>query len=270
MKRQQRPVVAGTTSSVRDVTYQFPNSTIAARVSLEDVRTHWSLGLTLDERHPFVATIDAYRMHESLQLQESPLWGFFKSHQPRSAAELLGVDQPLPKLRALAALEVGLPWWPASGHLSPSRLKRAQIEASRREHRQHGGAPSEQELGISFFGPTSREKIESEFCRLIRLFESIRQSGYVEAPQRSDGIPIADVLVTGDSEVYVLYSGHHRTAVLYTLGMKDVLIRVGSGLGLSLVHREDVVSWPGVRTKLFTATQALQIFDRIADNDFSA
>ena len=110
-----------------------------------------------------------------------------------------------------------------------------------------------------FVRPVSFEGVR---IRLTRLLKSIQKNGYY----RHDGYngDIGGYILVKDGKfVVMIITGQHRIAVLAALDFQTIAVRIGHLSNLTVVRREEVHSWPGVQSSVFTIEEALQVFDRI-------
>lgn len=209
------------------------------------------------DHHPFVRTLAAHDRGECATYEESPLHEFYRTWQPRNVAEALGIDPRSANSRIAGEATIGLvlPWW----DIDPARRAETMVDAVLEENRRHGAA-LDGTHGLIFFGPVSQAKGELEFKRLVELFNSVRTNGYVCGQASEDGDIRGRLLARGSAWKVKILRGEHRAAALAALGRDTLPIRFDSRL---VVRREEVDSWPNVRSGLFSREQALSVFDRM-------
>lgn len=205
--------------------------------------------------NPFVETLLGYACGDVLTYEQSPLANLYRSWQPKSAAEALGVDGPA-SLTGISPLGFTMPW---SG-LDPAQSLgywQSVIEIDNQEH----GARAAAALGWKAWGPVDPLIGALEFRRLTEIYDSIRQNGYCRSNKPNGDIEA--FVLSGDGEYrFIVTTGHHRSAALVALGKETATIRLQ---GSDIVRRIEVETWPNVRTGLYTAAQALAVFDRLFD-----
>ncbi len=241
-------------------------ATPVIRVPLAALR-HKRLGIRIDDvvTNPFTRTVAEYLSGECTTYTESTLWRYCQAWQPASLAEFVGLevaDDGSDLARPLAAIV--LPWEHGGD--------RAELSARRKTHERKwtlkfGPSPSGSHGYSSSCGPTSDSYGEHRFgwhCEVaasIAELASARgiagdtwwvpdQGGYVEV----------QILAAGDSWAGLVSDDKHRTTALGAVGAKDLLVSIPSHY--PVVRREEVASWPAVRSGLYTAEQALEVFDR--------
>lgn len=239
--------------------YAVEFQTLVIDVPLAAVR--WSrLGVRLDRDNPFVAHVAGYRDGTVTRYDGSALQQYFRRWQPRSAADVLGLDASLAgALANQPAASVVLPWAGDARFVDPDvrldrvdRWNRAETRAVRTEL----GV----DAGHKHFGPVSDELGELEHERYARLADAVAAKGF--KPRVAEGYIGGQFLVhDGAWALLVTGPGLHRAVVAAAFGVDP--LRVAIDKGPPMVHRSDVGSWPGVRSGLFSEAAALRVFDRI-------
>ena len=147
-----------------------------------------------------------------------------------------------------------LPWNPSA---SASGARRKHSRQRARLPYLLGSAPPGGH-GFGAFGPVSEEAGERQYLRFRECADSIRRSGYrEEAPIR------VELLWRGGDWRGRILDGSHRCAALVALGYE----RVPAVLARGAVRRSDAGRWPGVRSGMYTTSQALDVFDRWFDGN---
>jgi hypothetical protein len=220
-----------------------------------------SFACTLKAKHPGVETLLAYGHRDCHVYADSPLRSYFEVWQPANAAEALGLAPNLAHhtLRHAPAFGAVMPWDPQG----PTDAWIAnKIRSIGDDNRGHGAALGHKD-GIKSFGPVSYKKGDLEFKRFTGVYDSIRRDGYRPTTDSADGYITGFVLAHVGHSRIVITVGQHRIAALTALGWERTPVRLRPGI----VHREDVASWPNVRSGLFTHEQALEVFDRIFNGE---
>lgn len=205
--------------------------------------------------NPFISTLLEYRCGTCSRYGASPLRRYLDNWQPMNAAEALGLDSSEARSELVNSPALGcvLPWEtrnPAQQALYVSSI----IAADYRDH----GFALDARHGWKVWGPISGPAGEAEFARLVRIYESIKSTGY----KRSSGEDgdITGVALYRETEFRVIVGrGQHRIAALSSLAYRSVPVRIFP----IPIHRSQVERWPNVRAGLFTVKQALGIFDRM-------
>ena len=205
--------------------------------------------------HPLVRTAREFVAAPSLREEDSSLREFYEAFQPRTGAELLGLEGPLATgpLARLPALEVEVPWRYAPG----PRVKRARFRLMREEAARYGYELTGHD-GITVFGPVSEGKRQLEFERITRTVASIEERGYLGGI--STGHIQAISLVRDGTARYLIRAAQHRSAALAALGYERIPVLLKPS---ACLQRDDLDSWPAVRNGAFTREQAQAVFDRI-------
>lgn len=212
--------------------------------------------------HPFVHAVDQARQSDHPRdAIRSVLTEYYDVVRPENAADWLGFDdQEVPKLADEPPWARVLPW---KGKTIEARRK-AVIELSPVES-QNGGARLSIDHGWKTFGPVSEQLLEVEVNRLYSLLCSIRDNGF----QRHDGETgdlTASILWRSEDEWKCKVSGGvHRACVLRALDYEMIPVRL-----IRFVRPEDAEIWPNVQSGIFTAQQALRLFDRLIDGELPA
>jgi hypothetical protein len=230
-------------------------ATPVIRVPLAALR-HKRLGIRIDDvvTNPFTRTVAEYLSGECTTYTESTLWRYYQAWQPASLAEFVGLEVADDRSHlALPLAAIVLPWKHGGDG--------AKLSVWRETHERRWT------LNSSSCGPTSDSYGEHRFgwhCEVaasIAELASARgiagdtwwvpdQGGYVEV----------QILAAGDSWAGLVSDDKHRTTALGAVGAKDLLVSLPSHY--PVVRREDVASWPAVCSGLYTAEQALEVFDR--------
>ncbi len=213
-----------------------------------------------DESSPYTKTLVQYAEKACTTYVGSWLERLHHEFQPKSAAELMGVDHPS------CAMLVGTPArgalfpWDVGSPVQQYAEKVRMVEAENRE----SGAPLRYTEGDKFFGPCSRRKGELEYQRLVATYESIIASGF--DPWRSPGDNISGLFLMDDSVTrgrMLVHNGQHRVAALAAMHVDVITLRLNTQVAGGVVRREDAAFWPAVRAAYLTVDEALGMFDRI-------
>ena len=218
-------------------------------------RFSWGISGT----HPFIEAarvgLQHSAFHDARAAVTTSLADFYSSYQPGSLHEVFWepVDRPA-KLSHYPPWSVMMPW--QGGDHIDSWMQKVS-ETVRKEGRRGKGRLTIAD-GWSWSGPVSPEKLNLEATRLTRTLWAVKKRGY----RRHDGFDgdiRAIVLVdSGEDWVWQSYAGQHRAAVLSALGVDQIPVRLSG-----LVRVNDVLAWPQVINGLYTANQALHIFNMV-------
>mgnify|MGYP007011832300 FL=1 len=231
-------------------------------------------GLRFGPGNPLVDTIADHAAGRHAAYAGSALARFHERWQPRSAAASMGLADPdtPPQageagLAGLGPLEAVAPWWPDTGGGMPAAVAAHIRHRTAVENRESGISGLGAEGGVIFFGPVSARKGQVEYDRLIRVWASIRDRGYLRAGDDPHGDVTGSLLLRGTAgeHAVLIGAGQHRLAALAALGARSVPVRLLRNVSPRVVRREDVASWPHVRSGLFRREEALALFDRILE-----
>lgn len=228
----------------------------AALVPIERCRSHM-LGFT-PNGNPFVESLKIYSRSKR-EYTGSVLEYYYNNYCPSSMRSvLLSDDDSLNKYHSMATV---LPWGIATPEqklpkvcVDPEATKLFSSEAKKL------GLSEKDNYGWQFFGPISEGLGQLEYQRLISVFNSIKNSGYL--PEQH-GFIHGQFLVSDDDWVWVNIGGKHRFASLAALDFKTIPVALNSRSSALFIRRIDVEYWPNVRNGLFSKADALNIFDRL-------
>jgi hypothetical protein len=192
---------------------------------------------------------------------DSALVKFYKTYQPKSAAELLGIDRPdSHPLSMFGPAGAPWPWRPEMpGSLEAQRPGQVAADA-----RKAGISDREGTLGDPFFGPVSDARAAAEIKRLEHLAVVLRGEGYRVDPVGLDNITGVVLQLGTEWRVLVTDGGQHRLCVLGAMGIQAVTVQIRANAGTGgIVRGEDVEHWPMVRAGILKSTEAFGIFERL-------
>lgn len=228
----------------------------AALVPIEKCRSHM-LGFTTSG-NPFVQTLRQYS-ETKCQYEGSILEHYYNAFCPSSMQSVLDSnDSSLNKYHPMATV---LPWGISTPEEKLPRIcvdqhasQLLSIEAKKL------GLPIANNYGWQFFGPVSKDLGLLEYRRLISVYNSIKDNGYL--PEQH-GYIHGQFLISDENWVWVNIGGKHRFASLAALKFKDIPVALNSRSSALYIRRSDVEYWPNVKNGIFSKTDALNIFDRI-------
>lgn len=242
--------------------YRSGANSFFIRVPLEYCRHMeiMSFRCDVESGSPYVQTILDYMSGRCVSYSGSYLERFYAKFQPKSAAERMGIENPsFEELAIIPPCGAILPW----SRSSPWEESRKWRSVVARENRDNGFTKG-YEAGDKTFGPTTREKGELEFRRLIGAYESIAERGYVKNSVGSSNIH-AVMLLHGVSQEVRFYcaAGHHRLAAMTALGHRYVDMYIRKTICGRVFRREEVGFWPSVQSGYLSHEEALLVFDRM-------
>ncbi|MDN3554855.1 hypothetical protein [Halomonas maura] len=217
-----------------------------------------AFSLDPDDGHPFLATLLQYENDRSIPLELSPLCRYYALYQPKSASELMDIDNPshadFNRLPALAAI----PLWASR----PPADQAAFLKDIYRKEDEAQGIHTGEFIGGSEYGPIERRKLAMEYGRLTALYDSIKEHGY--SPEKCDRIT-GTVWANDDDWTISISTGQHRIACLAALGYESATVylqetKAPGGILLRSCARH----FPSVARGFHTEEEAIRIFDRIS------
>lgn len=211
-----------------------------------------SIGVALDEQHPFVATLAE---GPSETYEGSLLEAYYQRCQPGSAIEVLGVPTEMaPGFTGLPPAAFVMPWHSSE----PNSILRDRGIWMKADGAQYGRQLTIDD-GLGEFGPVTRDKGVMEVERLSSLYDSISRLGF-QRPVRG-GKDINGWLLTEERGNWciVVRGGQHRVSVAAVLGCSSVPVSLQD----APIKREEVMYWPQVVAGRITREGALAVFDRI-------
>lgn len=242
--------------------YENPGRDVILRVSSGRCVFNWLHfdGLSKESKSAKIKTIIEYMNGAVDEYEKSSLSKFYGLCQPKNAAEMLGLINPTYQdFSYLPASAAVLPWMKRTPIENIKRME----NTCRSELRQFGKGPERHSFN-QFFGPVSESFGMFEFERLVAVFESINEKGFLVDREGFNNINATLLVDDGVECNYLCFinDGQHRAAALAALGMSWVDVQLKSGDAPSLVYRSEVNHWPLVRRGYFSCSEALGIFDR--------
>jgi hypothetical protein len=198
--------------------------------------------------NPFVKTLLAYEKGACNAYRESPLMDFYEKWQPTHTTYFDKDNR-----------EIAPPWdygLKRSINLTEARLKRKNFQSIRKQLKLTESGI----FGHINRGPVSEEFGEITFQRLVKIYNSIKEKGYL--PESSlDGHIRACLYVTENDYRVSISCGKHRMAALQALGYQEVPVQFGPPQFPVIIRRDEVDNWPNVRAGYYTREEALSLFD---------
>ncbi len=245
-----------------EAVYRAGFRTAVMSVPVQSIR--WSrVGLRLDdERNPFAALVRAHLSGAATGYAGSALQRHYDDWRPETIGDAWGLahSDASPGLDQPAA-SLALPWAAEAGSLDPSDRLRLADKWNRRESAATG-ATLGIDQGHKHFGPVSAELGQLEYERYTQLADNVARRGFI--PYMDGEYVGVQILTTGEQWVAVATGpGLHRAVVAAATGVDPIVVAVDKLP--AIVHRADALSWPGVRSGLFSADDARAVFDRFVD-----
>lgn len=188
------------------------------------------------------------------------LKGYYDDYQPKSTAEIQGIDYDDHKLTSVQkeyfssqACYSVQPW----AQHSPEEALRKRIKTMRIESKKHYGFAYKGQDGFKSYGPISERLLLGEYNRLIELFKAFSKAGFRD----EFGYPTAYTFIDENDYLIVPKHGWHRTAVMIALGYKDIPY-VFRPKRIDVIDKNKATTWRHVVEGLFSEEQALDIFER--------
>ncbi|TXK46769.1 hypothetical protein FVR03_10530 [Pontibacter qinzhouensis] len=233
---------------------------VVMEASLDLGRALPLFSFTKQSRHPYVMAIQQALKSDSPRNKiKATLNSYYKSFQPETAAELVGLDSTH-TLHKEPYWAIVLPW----NNDSADQMK-ARIQKSVAWENKTNGASLGIADGWAWAGPVSDYKLEVETDRLFNIFESVRKNGY-KRNDSADGDIQAYVLMAENGEwVWQAQVGLHRASTVAGLAYKQIPIRISK-----IIYRAEADFWPNVMSGLYSKEDALKIFDMIFYGQYPA
>lgn len=213
------------------------------------------LNFRRDGWHHFTATLEEYREQKCRTYQGSILEAYYLAFQPANALEaLIGLKEGPAFLGFLAShLLYLLPWVGATAE-EVDRKVRAWYRAEGRQQ----GCPNIQieNHGLKTHGPVHPEFGEMEFNRLLRVYRSIENEGFIRM-----GAPVSVMAIKkGDELRYLHQGGVHRMAAMRSLGHETIPVEFKHPWVIDVA---DVDYWASVRDGRWDRQSALRYIDHL-------
>ena len=226
---------------------------VGYRARMDDGFLH-AFSLGQPSPHPWVVALRAAGMRPEFGAVRKVLSSYYDLVRPIDVASWLDVDPAAcPAWRGLPPTAAVLPW-------SLVSAAEAQAKAESRAARERRGyrLDSSTQMGSPSFGPMTDMQIDAEARKLVALAARLAREPIDSS--RLDYDLGATVLLDGERIRWFGNAGRHRIAVMRARGAVEIDLAVRA-----LVRREDVDSWPQVKTGAITRTAALAVFDRLMD-----
>lgn len=228
----------------------------AALVPIDRCRSHM-LGFTA-QGNPFVKTLKAHSKSKGIY-SGSILENYYNKFSPDTMKSVLkSNNSSLDKYHPMATV---MPWGTSTPEqklpricVNPDASNLFSMEAKKL------GLSEKNNYGWQFFGPVSEDLGQLEYKRLISVFNSIKDNGYL--PEQH-GFIHGQFLVSDNNWTWVNIGGKHRFASLAALDYKNIPVALTSRSSALFIRRDDVEYWPNVKNGLFSKEDAINIFDQI-------
>ena len=222
------------------------------RVPMSSLRRN-HLGVAIDDRssNPFTRAVADYLSGEHADYRESAVHLFYETWQPRTLAEFLGLSVDKNSALASPLITSALPW--ESGGIGELVKQRALHEL---DLWVKFGPPPGPGHGYDHCGPISDSFGEYRFRKHCDVARSIAIDGFMA----TDHIIDVQLLAGEGSWALIVRDGKHRTTALATLDVESIVVCLPHDY--PVIRREHVASWPGVVGGIYTANEALNVFDR--------
>jgi hypothetical protein len=201
-----------------------------------------------NKHNPFVQTLINYSKGLCTTYQGSPLQHFYNSWHPGTSQQYFKEGK-----------ELAPPWdlgFKKEINLAEARLNRNDFVEAQREL----GFSKSNIYGHINRGPVSEAFGQITFNRFVKIYNSVKERGYLPEKIKSGHIKGAVFIKAGDYRV-TISSGKHRITALQALGYTHIPVQFGPPRFPVLVRREDAEQWPNVKAGYYTREEALQVFD---------
>jgi hypothetical protein len=210
----------------------------------------WSYGA--NSLHPFVVALK--KGNGDFKVVRSILKLYFENVCPHNAADILGDGlRPDSEFHNLSPSSAVMPWSRFLPFEWSERLRSNLEKENSRINRRFAGVS-----GLTWVGPVSEEKLNLEVDRVMTLYNSIRTRGY-QRSDRQDGDVCADILVDDNfTWKWISTTGQHRAAILSSLGIERIPVRIGN-----VIRRSELKYAPLVISNVYSLKEAERVFDNV-------
>lgn len=205
------------------------------------------------DNNPLYQTCLEYEQNKELTFEESSLFNHYKKEKPKNLAEFYGIKSLT--LEKYAITNIFLPWH----HTHPVK-----------------------KYSDNAFIKQDNEHIEQQFKKLISLYTSIKEFGYIpeKYPSRRNGHITGYYLNYGIISRFFVVSGNHRIAAINAAQPKNTKFsashekfefmkpRDKQNCGFlnlkeypSQFNIETIFTWPAVRNGFLRVSEAAAIFE---------
>lgn len=250
------------TSDPIEAVYRTGGQPALIDVPLDKCRFVMGAPCNAESCHPFVQCLHKYAQGDNKSV--NILKEYYSLWPPSDAVGYLGLDCDLVPcaLRRLSSQMAVAPW----SRLEPiDRQKAFRILYEKEDNEAIALMTGKEKIKLKG-ASLNDSKALLHFFRLKSIYESVRSRGYIRSDS-SEGDMTGFVMVKGASEWRILLgAGTHRISALATLGYRMAPLRLRHSFEAPIIiRREDVASWPHVRTGLYSSEAALALFDRLFD-----
>lgn len=204
--------------------------------------------------HPFVeACRDINVRSGKLRYQGSFLEKYYNTWTPDSSGKAVAGFKSAPEvLKSIAPFTLHAPWMPACPQDREALMERIIVD----ENTVAGCPELDAREGYGLHGPVSEIKGEIEFHRLIKIYESIKASGY-DRTQGDGDVTVIGIEYNGQFRFCVMH-GQHRVAAVAALGLKAVPVNI-----TNVVHYSEICHWPQVYRDYWSERQAQKFIEHL-------
>lgn len=225
----------------------YSRSTVL-RVSLDKCRDLQATAY-INDFHPFVEVLKEYEKKNDLKYENSILKKFYDNFQPKNSEEAFFVKKG--RAPGLRKGWTNRPWDnPREGRL---------VFVDKAVETRLGGN--------HFHGPNTEEFGESEFKRLVKVYNTMKNIGYY--PEMfTDGYITGYLLLKENDYRFVVTEGQHRVAALAALGYNEIVCRFNQrDVYPQIVKFEGLKKWRQVANGFFNRPLATKIFERFFEEN---
>lgn len=215
--------------------------TITSRVGFSYYEHGW---------HPFIETLKEYEVNPDLKYQDSTLAKLYQNYRPNNVQEVL-LDHLKNPLKPFCD-------WPPTNEFIRSVWTLGKPGVRSFMNIQGKQLPS---AGWIFYGPHDEVYGESEYRRLISVYESIKNNGYKAGLTDMDAVN-GYFLKCGNDYRFVLLQGNHRISVLKALGYKDVDVVIRKGHP-AIVDQAKLYRWTKKGGGIYPSSVVENLFDTL-------
>ncbi len=248
--------------SLYDLRYNFPvgHYINAFEIEIDSCISHNGLSFSSQGWHPYVESLKEYANGKTSKYKDSVLKHFYFVFQPLSAFEpcipsglLTSNYLNMPNYTYI------FPWEVVNPDAKSKSIKRCQEI----ENRVFGNKKLRIDSGCSHHGPVDEKKGALEYERLVNIYNSISNNGYMRNPGE-DGDIMGTILYHDGEYRFIVEIGFHRISALSVLGYKKIPVRLITPI---VVKEKHIDYWFQVKTGFWSKKSALSYFHALFNFD---
>lgn len=179
---------------------------------------------------------------------------YYQNNQPENVYDWYNLPPTdAPKLINTPPWSAPMPW--STGSISSEKNT---VERWILQDNIESGMDLNIDHGFTYYGPVSEKKLEVETNRLLSIYQSIKNKGYIRN-DKYDGDIGGKIFISSNGEWrWRVFRGQHRTIALAALGYTEIPIMVKQ-----IIYETEVDCWPNVLSGLYTSDGAKKLFKTV-------